>query len=177
MPVDNFGVYELLDELADMGVIDINTIVRPYGRKFISDRLVEASTYDELPSRVKNEIAFYMRDYQKEQTRKTLENKRFDIFYYSDSLFQLTVNPIVGLEVHLSGGEMAYHRFNGGELHGTIGEHFGFYASLRDNHESEILGGPDYLISRRGLSIKRMMTVVITVRREGASPGRGTGVS
>ncbi|WP_010665086.1 hypothetical protein [Marinilabilia salmonicolor] len=152
--VDNFGVYELLDELADMGVIDINTIARPYGRKFISDRLVEASAYDELPSRIKNEIAFYMRDYQKEQTRETPENKRFDIFYYTDSLFQLTVNPIVGLEVQFSGGEMAYHRFNGGELYGTIGEHFGFYASLRDNHESEILGGPDYLMSRRGAVYK-----------------------
>ncbi|RCW37570.1 hypothetical protein [Marinilabilia salmonicolor] len=152
--IDNYEIYELLDELADLGVIDINTIARPYGRKFISDRLVEASEHDGLPARIKKEIAFYLRDYQKEQTRTKPENKRFDLFYYSDSLFQVTVNPVLGLEVLSSGGDLAWHRFNGGELHGTIGEHFGFYASLRDNHESELLGGTDFLVSRRGAVYK-----------------------
>ncbi|WP_291858179.1 hypothetical protein [Marinilabilia sp.] len=152
--IDNTGVYELLDELANLGIIDINTITKPYGRKFISDRLVEASAHDELAERIKNEIAFYLRDFGKEQTVKTPINKRFDLFYYSDSLFQLTVNPVLGLEVLSSGGEMAYYRFNGGELHGTIGKHFGFYAGLRDNHESKVLGGPEYLVSRRGAVYK-----------------------
>lgn len=152
--VDNTGVYELLDELANMGIIDIATITKPYGRKFISDRLVEASGHDELSGRIKNEIAFYLRDFGKEQSVECPANKRFDLFYHSDSLFQLTVNPVLGLEVLSSGGEMAYHRFNGGELHGTIGKHFGFYAGLRDNHESKVLGGPDYLVSRRGAVYK-----------------------
>jgi hypothetical protein len=60
----------------------------------------------------------------------------------------------MGLEILSSGGEMAYSRYNGGEIHGTIGNHFGFYAGLRDNYESKILGGPDYLVSRRGAVYK-----------------------
>ncbi len=152
--MDNSGIYELLDELAAIGVIDINTMVKPYGRKFISEQLVAASQEQGLSSRLQQEIDFYLRDYAKELTRSRPENKRFDLFYYSDSAFQLTVNPVLGLEVFLSGDEMAYHRFNGGEVHGTIGSQFGFYGGLRDNHESKILGGPDYLISRRGAVYK-----------------------
>jgi hypothetical protein len=152
--IDNSGIYELMDELATMGVIDINSMVKPYGRDFISDQLVVASEAQGLSYRLQQEIDFYMRDYGKEQAGNRPENKRFDLFYYSDSSFQLTVNPILGLEILSSGGEMAYYRFNGGEMHGTIGNHFGFYASLRDNYESKILGGSDYLVSRRGAVYK-----------------------
>lgn len=152
--IDNHGIYELLDELAATGVIDINTMVKPYGRKFISEQLVEASKAQGLSPRLQQEIDFYLRDFGKEQTANRPENKRFDLFYYSDSSFQLTVNPVLGLELFSSGGEMAYYRFNGGEVHGTIGNHFGFYAGLRDNHESKILGGADYLVSRRGAVYK-----------------------
>ncbi len=151
---DNSSIYALMDELADLGVIDINTIHKPYGRKLISEKLVQASQEEGLSPRLQKEIAFYLRDFGKEQSRVKPLDKRFDLFYYTDSLFQLTVNPVLGLEVITSGGEVAYHRYNGGEIHGTIGNHFGFYGSLRDNHESKILGGPDYLIPQRGAVYK-----------------------
>jgi len=79
--------------------------------------------------------------------------KRLDLFYYRDSLFSLTVNPILGGEVFTnSSGEATYWR-NGLDARGYIGK-WGFYASLRDNHEKPFLGKPEYLTKREGGHIK-----------------------
>jgi hypothetical protein len=148
--IDNEGIYDFLDELADIGVIDINTIVKPYSRREVAGFLMEASSNGSLSERQKKEISFYLRDFGKELTHQRADNKRFDIFYYSDSVFRFTVNPVLGLEVVSAGGNTAYHRYFGGEIHGTIGEHFGFYGSLGDHYESKLMGGEQYLINRRG---------------------------
>jgi hypothetical protein len=69
------------------------------------------------------------------------------MFYYSDSLFSLTVNPILGGEIFdNSSGKATYIR-NGAEARAYIG-HWGFFASLRDNHENPLLGLPEYLTQR-----------------------------
>jgi len=79
--------------------------------------------------------------------------KRFDVFFYRDSLFSLTVNPILGGEIfHNSEGKATYWR-NGIEARGYVG-HWGFYASLRDNHEEPLLGKPQYLTARTDGHIK-----------------------
>ena len=80
-------------------------------------------------------------------------NQRLDLFYYKDSLFSLTVNPILGGEIFTnSSGEATYWR-NGLEARAYIGK-WGFYASLRDNHEKPLLGKPEYLTKRDGGHIK-----------------------
>lgn len=88
------------------------------------------------------------------QDRKTARpNVRRDLFYYHDSLFSLTINPILGGEIFTnSSGEATYWR-NGLEARGYIGK-WGFYASLRDNHEKPLLGKPEYLTKRDGGHIK-----------------------
>lgn len=144
------AIYSFLDELAGEGAIDIYTGIKPLGRATIARYLQEASGYPALTSRQRRELEFYLRDYGKELTREKPEDKRFDLFYYSDSLFQLTVNPILGLKGYARGGETVFHRRNGGEIYGSIGDHFGFYGSLRDNYESEPLGGRSMLVRRRG---------------------------
>lgn len=79
--------------------------------------------------------------------------KRLDMLYYKDSLFSLTVNPIVGGEIFTnSSGQATYWR-NGLEARGYAGK-WGFYASLRDNHEKPLLGKPEYLTQREGGSVK-----------------------
>ncbi len=79
--------------------------------------------------------------------------KRLDMFYYKDSVFSLTVNPILGGEIFTnSSGEATYWR-NGTEMHGNIHK-FGFYASLRDNHEKPLLGRSQYLTQREGGHLK-----------------------
>jgi len=88
-----------------------------------------------------------------ERARGGENTKRLDLFYYKDSLFSLTVNPILGGEVFSnSAGEATYSR-NGAEARAYVGK-LGFYASLRDNHEKPFLGLPQYLTQREGGHIK-----------------------
>jgi hypothetical protein len=148
--VDNVSVYEFLDELAGMGAIDLNSAVKPYSRIDIAGYLMEASDFEGLSSRQQEEVKFFLRDFGKDLTANRPEDKSFDLFYYSDSLFRFTLNPIAGVEFFSAGGKSAYHRWHGGEFQGTIGKHLGFYGSLRDNYESELLGGRSYLQQRRG---------------------------
>lgn len=80
-------------------------------------------------------------------------NLRRDLFYYKDSLFSLTINPVLGGELFTnSSGQATYWR-NGLEARGYVGN-WGFYGSLRDNHEKPLLGLPAYLTQREGGHIK-----------------------
>ena len=148
--VDNVGIYDFLDELANEGVIDINTFAKPYSRRDVALWLEEAQESGVLSSRQRKEIAFYLRDYGKELHTDTVSNKRFDLFFHSDSLFQITVNPVLRVGTFFSGKDFGYDRYNGGEMHGSIGSRVSFYGSLRDNHESKIIGGETYLTQKRG---------------------------
>jgi hypothetical protein len=74
---------------------------------------------------------------------------RRDLFYYKDSLFSLTINPILGGEIFTNSSGKAYYGRNFGEARAYV-QHWGFYASLRDNHEKPLLGRPEYLTKREG---------------------------
>jgi hypothetical protein len=181
-PVNNTGIYEFLDELAGMQIIEINSAVKPYSRLFIANRLKEADEKrDQLNSRQQKELDFYLMDFVKElilthNDRKTVRLQdcktffwrdgvkvyrsndstlrlRRDLFYYKDSLFSLTVNPILGGEIFTNSSGKAYYGRNFGEARGYV-QHWGFYASLRDNHEKPLLGLPQYLTKREGGHIK-----------------------
>lgn len=172
-PVENKGIYDFLDELANKQIIEINSAIKPYSRLFIAKCLEEADgKREELNRRQQKELDFYLMDFGKEvQGRPTPATfakasvaggrsgtktqwlkgekgmRRFDMFYYKDSLFSLTVNPILGGEIFSnSSGKATYWR-NGAEARGYIGK-WGFYASLRDNHEKPLLGKPEYLSQR-----------------------------
>ena len=122
--VSNTGIYEFLDELANNQIISINSAVKPYSRLFIAERLKEASEKrDQLSARQSKELDFYLLDFGKElkngitvqryngttvqryngERAQWLKGKkgerRWDLFYYKDSLFSLTVNPILGGEL------------------------------------------------------------------------------
>jgi hypothetical protein len=152
--VKNTGVYDFLDELANNQVIEINSAIKPYSRLFISNRLREADEKrEQLTLRQQKELDFYLKDFGKEFQPGKDWNRRTDLFYYKDTLFSLTINPILGGEIFAnSSGQATYWR-NGAEIRGYIGK-WGFYASLRDNHENPLLGKPEYLTQREGGHIK-----------------------
>ncbi len=152
--LDNETVYDFIDELANIGAIDINSAVKPYSRMQIAGYLKEAQSYTGLNKRIKKEIEFYLKDFNKELLTGKDFKKRFDLFYYSDSVFKFSLNGILGFKGYTNGNSFDYHRWGGGEFFGYIGKHFGFYASLRDNHESSPLGGPQYLTKHRGAVYK-----------------------
>ncbi len=69
-PVNNTGVYEFLDELAGIQLIEINSAVKPYSRLFIANRLKEADEKrDQLNIRQQKELDFYLMDFGKELAR------------------------------------------------------------------------------------------------------------
>jgi hypothetical protein len=164
--ISNTGIYEFLDELANNQIISINSAIKPYSRLFIALKLKEADGKKEkLNPREQKELDFYLRDFGKESNKGNRGNRGFssilnkksqlrrDLFYYQDSLFSLTINPIFGGEIfNNSSGNATYWR-NGAEARGYI-KHWGFYASLRDNHETPLLGLPVYLTQREGGHLK-----------------------
>ncbi len=149
------SVYEFLDEMAQMKNIELNSAVKPYSRIFIAQKLVEIQNKKEfLNKRQVRDLDFYFKDYNKELKAKGNFEKRRDLLFYKDSLFTLTLNPILGFEYGTNSNGSYIHRWNGGEFYGYIGKNFGFSASLRDNGISEILTAPEYLTYDQGGNFK-----------------------
>lgn len=169
------GIYLFLDELASRQVIDLHSLVKPWSRGYIAQRLLEADARrEELNNRQRAELDFYLRDFRRDQPESTRDpagqagsapdqpatswfwqknhgDKRFDVFHYSDSLFTMTVNPILGADLRSNSGGPFYHWWNGVEARSTIGR-FGIWASVRDNHESTELTAREFQNSRIGAS-------------------------
>jgi len=148
-------IYDFLDELANQKIIVINSAVKPYARIFIAEKLHEADTKrSELNKRQQGDLDFYLKDYNKELIADKNFKRRYDLFYYKDSLFSFTLNPILGVQYFHNDSGNFYHRWNGAELYGYIGKNFAMYASLRDNHESVRLSDPEYLNQNIGAEYK-----------------------
>ncbi|MDF1575707.1 MAG: hypothetical protein P1P86_11015 [Bacteroidales bacterium] len=159
--ISNQGIYLFLDELATQKVIDLHSLVKPYGRLDIAEMLLAAdSSRSELNRRQQSELDFYLRDYQKDLPPGEAgtsgsrwlwldQKKRFDAFYYRDSLFRMSINPILGGDLRTKRNGSFYHWWNGVEASSTIGR-FGIWASLRDNHESTELTARDFQNQRIG---------------------------
>ncbi|MBE9483377.1 MAG: hypothetical protein IMY74_00935 [Bacteroidetes bacterium] len=168
--VQRTNIYDFLDELANEKIISINSVVKPYSRAFIAEKLQEANEHKDLLSkRQVEEIEFYMKDYRLEVVYNTKGMKPLNIFpkkdhiassldpmaiTYRDSLIGFTLRPIFGLEYFINSNEAAFHRWGGVEGFGYIGKNFGAYTSLRDNHENVIMTSTTYFNQRIGATIK-----------------------
>ena len=168
--VQRTNIYDFLDELANEKIISINSVVKPYSRAFIAEKLQEANKHKNLLSkRQVEEIEFYMKDYRLEVVYNTKGMKPLNIFpkkdhiassldpmaiTYRDSLIGFSLRPIFGLEYFINSNEAAFHRWGGVEGFGYIGKNFGAYTSLRDNHENVIMTSTTYFNQRIGATIK-----------------------
>ena len=149
--VSNTAIYNFLDELANEGYINMNQVVKPYSRRFIATKLQEVTEHEStLNARQQKELQFYLRDYNKELVIGKYENKRFDVFYHSDSLFTLSINGILGGQGWSNENGFNYHRWYGAEAFSYLGKHVGFYASLRDNSEKVPLADTGFINTRHG---------------------------
>jgi len=171
--VDYASIYDFLDEMANMKIIQLNSAVKPYSRLFISQKLTTISFKKaELNKRQAKELAFYMKEYSKEidstgqvdyigkkyigtnKVRFSERTKRPDLFYYRDSTFMLSVNPILGAQFWNNDSGSVYQRWNGAEMMFYAGNHLGVYGNLRDNYLSKAISGPEYLTRQTGGSFK-----------------------
>lgn len=139
--ISNRSIYTFLDEMANEHFIEINSAVKPYSRMFIANKLKEIndSSATFLDQRQSKELQFYLKDYNKELLPGKDYDKRFDIFYYKDSLFTFSLNAILGIQYWNNENGGNYHRWNGAEVFSYIGKHVGIYFNLRDNHEEKQL--------------------------------------
>ena len=154
--ISNSGVYDFLDELASAQLVDLNGSVKPYSRELISNALeIAYNKKDQLTNRQREELDFYLKDFGKELNPDKKFQKRFDTFYYKDSLFTLTLNPLLGVYSNYNDSTFAYQRWVGAEMWGYIGEHFGFYTSLRDYDENNRFTDPGYISQMIGGNYKR----------------------
>lgn len=147
------SVYEFLDEMANQQLIELNTFSKPYSRKLIAEKLSELNPED-LNARQKEELIFFLKDFNKELKKDDNFDKRYDLFYYKDSLFSFTLNPILGLRYSTNQNGLNWHRWSGGEVFGSIGENFGFYANLRDNQEKDLSQNELFLNRNAGVVYK-----------------------
>ncbi|MEE4256724.1 MAG: hypothetical protein V2I47_06790, partial [Bacteroidales bacterium] len=156
--VQRTNIYDFLDELANEKLITINSVVKPYSRMFIAEKLQEAyELKDQLSKRQVDEIEFYMKDYRLELVYNTKGMKPLNIFpgkdhiatsldpmavTYRDSLVAVSLRPVFGLEYFINSNETAFHRYGGAEVYGYVSKNFGAYTSLKDNHENVTLTSP-----------------------------------
>ncbi len=133
------NIYSFLSELP----IDYNQTIKPLSRLQISEILTDLDTLS-LSSRQHKELAFYLQDFNKEKYPNKNFPRRLDLFYYRDSTFSLTINPIAGVNTWINQNGFEYHWWNGAEAFATLGN-WGFYVNLRDNHLSSKIFSPSYL--------------------------------
>lgn len=167
----NFAIYDFLDELANDRIISLNSCIKPYSRKTIYEKLLEANKIRfKLNRRQQKELEYYLNNYKfievnkvnpySEKARLNLFENRIHAstslnpfgFFYKDSLFSLSLRPIWGIKYwsQNSNSKNITQTWGGGELVATIGKNFGFYASLRDNRITEVLAKPGYFSSIKG---------------------------
>lgn len=148
------SVYGFLNEMAAEGFIRINTFAKPFARTFIAAQLDSLNGYrKKLNRRQKKELDFYLKDFGKALHIGKNWDRRHDLFYYSDSTFRVTINPILGGSIRMNENGSRIHRKIGAAFHASAGR-FGFYGSLRDNNVSQVLAAPSYLTPRPGQNYK-----------------------
>ena len=158
-------VYDFIDELANLHVIEINTAVKPYPRHWIAAKLQEAESHtEELTERQQKDLAFYLKDFGKELNDGKDWDRRRDAYYYDDEGFTITVNPILGGHAFVNDSGMVYHRWGGAEAWAYVGKGLAFQASLRDNGVNEILAEYPVLTQMQGGNYK--------LNQDGQSGGR-----
>jgi hypothetical protein len=167
----NTAIYEFLDEMAGLQLISLNSTIKPYPREYIAEKLKEVDSKESmLNKRQRKELAFYLRDYNLEIQPDLAYSKKVPGFFrkkdqfgipfsplsfiYKDSLFTFSLRPVWGIRYFTNENGSVYHSWGGAEIFGYIGKHFGFYANLRDNHESEMLVSPVYFTQDEGASWK-----------------------
>jgi hypothetical protein len=146
------GIYEFLDEMAALKLVELNSAIKPFSRKFIADQLQLIEKYESiLNKRQQDQLLFYLKEFEKEIGQKPLQDnlykriksirkshdQRADLFFYRDSLFTFWVNPIGGFQYFTNQNLSFNHRVVGAEASAYIGENWSVYVSFRDNTITE----------------------------------------
>jgi len=143
-------VYNFLSRLSQKSIIVFDDQVRPVSRKYIAQKLIEASEKsDQLTSLEKEELDFYNQDFKREfdfinniktNFSETIiagydSGSRLRLFGYRDNLFSINLSPILGIKIGSRDNEKLTHIWNGIYTYGYIDKYVGFSFDFRDNLE------------------------------------------
>ena len=143
-------VYKFLSRLSQKSVIVFDDQVRPVSRKYIAQKLIEATEKSsQLTSLEIEELDFYNRDFKFEldlindvkidSSQITIvgydEGDRLRLFSFRNNFFSLNLSPILGLKVGSRDNEKLTHFWNGIYTYGYIDKYIGFSFDFRDNLE------------------------------------------
>ena len=144
-------VYGYLSRLAQKGVIDLDDIVLPLSRAYISNTLDTLSHQSStLTPLERKELTFYRKEYTLERNIeqktdletpyksvfKTQNDDRFRWGAYQDKLFSINAQPIGGYEGEVrDDGIINHHTWRGVIVNGYLGKYVGYSFDFRDNTE------------------------------------------
>jgi hypothetical protein len=160
--VSHRGIYEYLDEMANMGIISLNSLIRPYTRSYITDKLREVhSDRTLLNQRQSAQLDFYLTSFglNREPDHRNFSLRRGD-YFFEDPDFRIQVRPVMGINAlsdvtaPSSPDLVRYHRHNGAEAWASIRKNWGIYGSLRDNYVNRNYMKPSHLVRETGGAYK-----------------------
>lgn len=143
----NAEAYPYLERMADKGLIELNDLVRPYGRNMIYQHLLELKTKDNTLSAIeKKELQFYLQEYTSALNSNNDSSKisffkkdadgRFRSLSAEGGSATLRVDPLLGTSF-ISGSGKSVKQYNSGlEFWGTVGKHWSYQFYFRDFNES-----------------------------------------
>jgi hypothetical protein len=144
-------IYGFLSRLSQKSIIEFDDQIRPVSRKYIAQKLIEASEKStQFTSLEKEELEFFCIDFKREfdilndvkvdSVQLTLlgydEGDRLRLFSYHDNLFSMNLSPILGFKIGSHDNEKLTHLWNGIYTYGYIDKYLGFSFDFRDNSEN-----------------------------------------
>ncbi|MBI4647661.1 MAG: hypothetical protein HY738_14005 [Bacteroidia bacterium] len=174
------GIYDFLDELANDKVICLNDAIKPFSRKYIAEKLLEAGDSQEtLTKRQNKELKFYLDIYTFENKpdsniytgKKTDLTKKKPVvslsnhtnlalsfyppgLFYAENGKNITIKPIYGITYSFNERGDMRHTWGGFAVVANLGKHIGIYGSVRDNYSTQILAFPAYFSMEPGGTYK-----------------------
>lgn len=170
--ISEVDLYDFIDELANEQIIQLNSAVKPYSKLQVYHWLKEAESATQLSTRQKKQIAFYLKEYQlyAKQAQNPYGESRLNIlgkwtnksaaqldqlgYFYKDKNFTFAMKPIWGIDYRTNSTGSVRHFWGGLGANATVGDHWSFYASLRDNSITEITAYPSYFTQEEGGNYK-----------------------
>ena len=167
--VSDRDLYQFLDELAGMHVIDVTTAIKPYPRMDIAKYLEQAQEQrNQLSYTRQTMLDKYLREFAME--RGQLKTGGWQLLKrdttlsvhlllpevaYRDTLFTALLRPVYGFRYFSGGNKDFWATYGGAEAITYIGNNWSVYASLRDNYQADQrLAQPTWLTQEPGGTYK-----------------------
>lgn len=170
MHISYYKIYDFLDELANEGLIDLNSAIKPYSQMMIAQKLQEVTEKVDneeninLSMRQKKDLAYFLNEFALElnqlptgkvrllQNEKNLISLYPPVINYKDENFKARITPILGMHLTYNQNGHVDKRWYGADLQSQIGKNISLWGSLRDiSHTgTNVLSGPTYLNNEPG---------------------------